>query len=174
LKTLPSLDERGLTLTELTIVGVLACLVMLGIVGFYINSQAVWMDSSAQAITQREATSVIEEISSRVHGAASVDVDCSGDINHCVLQLYDSGSNPTWAFWWDNADSLLHEGIDPTPANDRGAMESSVAEYFQVTESAGSAPGSRIVDIGLLQLRSAQGSRIQMSTRAALQNATTP
>ena len=62
MKLPPPLSERGLTLTELTIVGVLACLVMLGLVGFYMSSQGVWMDASAQAITQREATSVIDEI----------------------------------------------------------------------------------------------------------------
>ena len=39
------LDERGLTLTEVAIVGVIGVLVLLGLGGFYLNSQATWLDA---------------------------------------------------------------------------------------------------------------------------------
>jgi hypothetical protein len=154
------LSERGLTLTELTIVAVLACVVMLGMVGFYMSSQTVWMDGSTQAITQREATSVIEEMSRRIHDAAQATVECPGDPLHCRIELFDKDNNQLWAYWW--RDSLLHEG--PNIATDRGAMASSKVEVFQVVGD------DDLVDIQLLQMRSAQGERVQMSTKIAFAN----
>ena len=43
---MPIHSQRGLTLTEVTVVTVLASIVMLGIVSFYVNSQGTWMDAS--------------------------------------------------------------------------------------------------------------------------------
>ena len=54
--------ERGITLTELTIVMALAALVTVGLMTFYLNSQGVWLDGSSQALTQRDATLVLERI----------------------------------------------------------------------------------------------------------------
>ena len=55
-------SERGLTLTELVVVGVLATLVMLALTGFYFNSQRTWLEGSSQALTQREATLALEHL----------------------------------------------------------------------------------------------------------------
>ena len=41
-------SERGLTLVELAIVGALATLVMLGLTGFYLNSQRLWIEASTK------------------------------------------------------------------------------------------------------------------------------
>src|SRR5258706_10357166 len=68
-RTSRRLDQRGLTLMEVRIVVVLASLVMLALLGFYINSQATWNDASSQTITQRELTMVIERITEKAHMA---------------------------------------------------------------------------------------------------------
>lgn len=157
-----SLSERGLTLTEVTVVAVLATIVMLGIVGFYVSSQGVWMDASAKAITQREATTVMETITRRVHESGFAQVLASSQ-----LTLFDRGGNQTHVFWWNvgqsGADSLIHEG--PTTSQDRGPVASSLCERFQCV--AGNVPG--MVDVELI-LRSAQGERIQMATRLVMVN----
>jgi hypothetical protein len=156
-------SERGLTLTEVAIVGVLATIVMLGLVGFYMNSQGTWMDASAQAVTQREATTLIESISSKVHAASSARTD---PITH-QLELFDvnDNTNPAYVFWWkavgDSADSLIHEG--PSLADDRGPPVRSTCEQFQCTSN------TSTVDVDLI-LRSAQGDPIRITTRMVMQN----
>ena len=47
---------RGFTLTEVMIVIVLAGVVTLGLVTFYLNSQAWWTEASTQVLAQRDAT----------------------------------------------------------------------------------------------------------------------
>jgi hypothetical protein len=160
---MPTRSERGLTLTELAIVGLLATLVMLGLVGFYMSSQAMWMDASTQAITQREATYLVEEISRKVQAATTADVyPASGGGPQSKIELRDHDGNVLWAFWWA-ADSLVHEG--PDLVTDRGAMLSSKVEAFEFIE------GGNMVNLVFLRLRSAQGERVEMdSTRMALQN----
>jgi hypothetical protein len=161
----PAHCERGLTLTELTIVAAIASLVMLGLVGFYISSQQVWMDASTQAITQREASSVVEAIAQRVHGAARAEV-IVGPTGNCHLDLYDYGSsNPDWSFWWDEADSLILEG--PNPASGK-AIETSKVERFEVDRT------TRAVELTLLRLRSAEGEPVEMSSTIAFQNRVGP
>lgn len=155
------LSERGLTLTEVTIVAVLASIVMLGLVGFYMSSQGTWMDASSQAITQREATTLIESIESKVHIASRAQADTTAH----QLELYDLGGALIHVFWWKaaggGADSLVHEG--QTIANDRGPAVTSICERFNCVAD------SFIVSVDLI-LRSAQGDRIRITTRAAMQN----
>jgi hypothetical protein len=153
------LSERGLTLTEVTIVTVLASLVMLGLVGFYMSSQATWMDASAQAITQREATALMESITRHVHEAASAVVtETSGQAR---LELFDHGSNPTYAFWWNSSDSLIHEGS--SAIDDRGPAIGSKVERFQCVGS------GELVQV-TLRLRSAQRQIIELTSTAELVN----
>ena len=45
-----ALNERGLTLTELAIVGAMGLLVMTAIMGFYMNCQTLWTDASSKSI----------------------------------------------------------------------------------------------------------------------------
>src|SRR5262245_9879176 len=85
-------SEHGFTLTELAIVGTLAVLVMLGLMGFYFNSQRMWLDGSTQAMTQRDATMLVEVLAGDVHTAAQA-VITSVDADHQRLELYDSASN---------------------------------------------------------------------------------
>lgn len=158
------LSERGLTLTELVIVGILASLVMLGLVGFYMNSQGTWMDASAQAITQREATTLIESITTKVHEADSAGVVAQ----NTQLELYGPADEITavrpllHVFWWDRSgDSLVHGG--PSVPLDEGPSASSVCEQFLC------ASNDSLVDVNVV-LRSAQGSKVELSTRAAFLN----
>jgi hypothetical protein len=160
---MPHFSERGLTLTELTIVAALATLVMLGMVGFYMNSQSLWMGASSQTITQREASTLVEEIAKRVRASYRAVVSCP-DSTVCQLELYDYPDtiNASHVYWWDSGDSLVHEG--PDHSHDRGPMLTSKVEAFQLERTAD------YVDIVLLQLRSAEGEQVRMSTRIAFQN----
>jgi prepilin-type N-terminal cleavage/methylation domain-containing protein len=156
------LSERGLTLTEVTIVMALASIVMLGLVGFYMNSQATWMDASAQAITQREATALLETIAERVHQSARATVtDLSADGQWTQLDLFDSGGTTASYTYRCEADSLVYEWS--SAAGDWGAAATSKAEQFQCVS------GDSLVQV-TLQLRSAEGQHIQLSTALALIN----
>jgi len=152
------------TLTELTIVMVLASLVMTAIVGFYLNSQATWMDASAQAITQREATTLTQGISDSIHVAGWAVPSASND----QLDLFrkEGDADPFHSFWWDSYDSLLHEG--PNREQDHGAMGTSTVERFVCTIDN---PGLVRVTV---QLRSAERQRIMVSTSAAMINRQEP
>jgi hypothetical protein len=158
-------SERGLTLTEVTIVAVLASIVMLGLVGFYMSSQGTWMSASAKAITQREATTLLENISEKVHAAAGATVIGN------QLELFDSVAPPhtMYVFWWeqpdstvsDTADCLIHEG--PDRDHDRGSAITSKCERFVCTA------GSKMVQVDLL-LRSAEGDTVHLNTKIAMIN----
>ncbi len=157
--------ERGLTLTEVTVVMVLATLVMTGLVAFYLNSQATWMDGSAQAMTQREATLVLESIRHRAHGSAVVTVAQTPDADHCQLNLTPFGAPPesTYSYWWA-ADSSLHEGYRNV-GEDRGAMTVSPVIRFRV-----GAVDAQMVFVRQLLLRTSQGELVSMGTSARLMN----
>lgn len=91
---------------EVTIVVVLASLVMLALLGFYINSQATWNDASTQAIAQRELTTVIERITEKAHLAHHAQWDGTAQ----QLDLYEQGqANSFYTLVWDPNDSLLYE-----------------------------------------------------------------
>lgn len=155
------LSEKGLTMTELAVVGVLATIVMLGLVGFYLNSQQTWMDSSAQAITQRETTTLIEIISDQVHAANSAQVVRGG--SRIQLELYDQNAALVHAFWWDSlsTDRLVHEG--PAPDQDQGSPVTSICRQFLCTRS------DSLVDLDLT-LQSAEGVHVRMATRVTFFN----
>jgi hypothetical protein len=158
------LDERGLTLTELTIVAAIGLLVLLGLGGFYLNSQATWLDASSQSITQREATLVSEAIADHVRGCAKAIVNNLPDAEHGQLVLYRYGdATPYWYYWWDPSDSLVHHGTDMGPG-DRGALLASKVERFRVVKN-----DSALVEVSL-RVRAATGQRIELSTSTALRN----
>jgi hypothetical protein len=151
--------ERGVTLVEVVVVGVLAVIVMTALTGFYINSQGTWIDSSSLAITQREATLVLGAISDSVHAANSATVNSgSGTI---ILFDADSPPNEICRFWLNSADSLIHEGKDTF---DRGPLATSRVTRFEIS---GTATG---VNIHVLEMRSASGRRVQLSSAASFYN----
>src|SRR5258706_10201953 len=106
----PLANERGLTLTELTVVGVIATLVMVGLTVFYYNSQSAWIDGSTQALAQRDATMLVDALSRRVHEADSAGVAQTGPFtdlqHHRLLLFYRDGHMAE--FRWNDIDRRLH------------------------------------------------------------------
>ena len=160
-------NERGLTLTEVTVVMVIATMVMAGLVGFYLSSQAAWLDSSAQAIAQREASLVLSSISDRARGAKQAFVlNIPADSLRGKLQLMFAGMPPestNYYYWWNAADSSIHEGYDPVNA-DRGPMVQSKVMAFSVSAD------TSFLSIRQLRLRTLNGHSVRMTTTVAMQN----
>ena len=156
--------ERGFTLVEAITVIVLSGVVTIGLLGFYLNSQATWMDGSSQALTQREATLLIESIADRVHEAASYDIlPTSPPSGNQMVLLRDKDGNEMSRFSWEPVDSLVHywdAGVD------KGPVTTSVVERFQLAVVSAS-----VVQLTGLQVRAADGARITSSSMFALNNA---
>ena len=164
--THPLRSERGLTLTELAIVGVLATMVMVGLVGFYINSQATWTDGSTQAQTQREATVLLEVMADSVRNSSKAIVTDSPDSLHSMLHLYAFGQlTEKYFFWWSASDSLVHSGTAISGAGDRGPVVNSKIEVFKLRTL-----DSTLVEMNLLRARTAGGQVVRTATRFALYN----
>lgn len=155
-------DQSGLTLTEVTIVAVIGLLVLLGLGGFYLNSQATWLDASSQALTQREATFLIEVIGDAARSSDGVIGHPIPDADHGQLQLQ-FPSGPDMYFWWKPADSLVHSGTDMVN-DDRGPMLDSKVERFRVDKLS-----DDYVKVSM-RLRSATGSRVEVAFGTFLRN----
>lgn len=146
------------------VVMALAGVVTLGLVGFYLNSQATWMDASAQALAQRDATSVLEAIANHARDAADVTVTPNG--GDTVLTFFKVGGIEPYSFWWDQqGDSLLHQA-EGTGDVDGGPVTPSTVERFYFEWD----PALKIVHVRVLEVRSAQGERVQVSSSFALYN----
>ena len=156
-------DERGLTLTEVTVVMVLGTMIMAGMVAFYLSSQGLWLEASTQAITQREASLLTAAMRDSIRQSGSALVTPSPDALHQQLSLYRPGaSTPYYYFWWEPSDSLIHAG----PTLTRGpatAMIQSRAVRMQMLAAASAVR----VD---LQLHSANGDRVDASAYAVMKN----
>jgi len=155
--------ERGMTLTELTIVMVIAALVTVGLVTFYINSQSLWMDASTQAMTQRDATLLLERLTRAAREAPHTEVANSPDSLHQMLILRDSGNNERLRFAWEPGDSLVHEINNQT--TDMGPVATSRVERFQLETD-----DSTFVALRGLWMRTANGERVELSSTIALYN----
>lgn len=156
--------ERGLTLVEVTVAVVLASIVLVGLVGFYLSSQATWISSSTKAVTQRDGTLALEAITIKVRASTTALAEASPDAQHMRLFLYDLGSvNPSYRFWWNAADSTLHHG--PGTSTDLGSLVPSRVARFQVAVTGGS-----LVEVVALDMVSPSGEVISLSTAAALYN----
>ena len=151
-------NERGVTLTELTVVTVLATVVMLGLTGFYLSSQFTWMDGSAKAMAQREGTFLIETIRDSAHTAFAYDV--LGN----QLSLYKIGETNTafYVFRWDpDADSALLAG---PPGLEQKIIESRVRRFELAFID------SSVVEMSALEIVSATGQAVTFQSRFALLN----
>lgn len=156
-----ALDQRGLTLTELTIVMVLAAVAMTGLVAFYLNAQGVWIDASSQAVTQREGTLVLDGITARASMATRA--IASGPAGQRTLKLQFDSTFPdsVYYYWWQ--DSLIYDG-PVLNTSSRGALLASRVERFEVTAN------DTFVRVLELRLRTPNGERIPMSTWVELKN----
>ena len=159
-------SERGLSLVELAIVGALATVVMVGLVGFYFSSQSTWVDGSTQAQTQREATLLMEVMGDSIRNSGKAVVTDSPDSLHSMLHLYEHGQSvEKYLFWWSAADSTVHAGTSPDPLGDRGPVISSKVDQFQVLTI-----DTSMVELRLLRARTADGKTVRAATRFALYN----
>jgi len=156
--------ERGLTLTEVTVVMILGTLIMAGLVGFYLSSQGLWLDGSTQAITQREASLVASAIRDSVRKYGAAEVLSVPDSLHQQLGLKKAKDDvtPYYYFWWDPTDSLVHAGTS-VGGPGSGPIGLSRATRLQFSAS------ERAVRMDL-RLLSAQGSRVDMSAFAVFKN----
>lgn len=157
MRTHPS---RGVTLVEVTIVMVMASLVMVGLVGFYLNSQTTWLLASSKAIAQREGTMALERIAQTVRGAATVTATAVPDADHMRLDLSGGDLAAPSSFAW-MADSLVHWNDQGT---DRGALTLSRVVRFQVLEN------DSLVQIVHFDVLDPNGEVIELSTAAAVYN----
>ena len=168
--TIRQTAQQGFTLVEAMVVIVLAGVVTIGILGFYLNSQATWIDGSSQALTQREATLLIESIAERTHEAAQILVlPTTPPSGNQMVQLMDKDGNPLSEFTWEASDSLVYL----SQVNSAGVMgepspiTTSVVESFQLTFDT----SPLLLHLTRLQLRSSDGARITMSSMFAPHNA---
>jgi hypothetical protein len=156
-----ALNERGLTLTELTIVVVLASVVMLGFTGFYLSSQFTWIDGSAKVMSQREGTFLLETIRDSVHTAYRYDAD---PFAH-QLSLYKIGelNDAFYVFQWDPStpDSAMKAG---PPGGETKIIESRVRRFDLAFID------SSVVELSALEVVSATGQTTVFRTRFALIN----
>lgn len=157
-------NERGMTLTEVAVVMILGTMIMAGMVGFYLSSQGLWLDSSTQAITQREASLVSAAIRDSVRKSAFAVESASPDSLHEQLALFRKmdDTTPYYYFWWNAGDSLLHSGTS-VGNSASGPMIVSHAERFRISTS----PVAVRVD---LRLRTASGDAVESSAYAVMKN----
>jgi hypothetical protein len=157
-------DARGLTLTEIMVVLVLATMVMSGLVGFYLSSQSVWFSGSSKVIAQREASLVLKSISDRARPAKAAFANVSANANYYKLDLvpYGMPADSTYSYWWNPADSLIHEGYWTPTLVDRGPMLRSKVERFQINVS------GQMVNITSLRVHTTQGDRIDLATSVGM------
>jgi len=158
------MSERGLTLIEITVVLVLAGVVTLGIVGFYLNSQATWIGASSQAMAQRDATTLLEAITQEARPAGSFSIIPVGTNSQIFLI---KGGVTVGSFGWDGTDSLVHK-YDAT-GQDLGPVVSSRAEVFHATPD-DTFPSS-VLRIDRIQLRGVNGEVVSLSSSVKLYNA---
>ncbi len=161
--TEPASRERGLTLTEVAVVMILGTLIMAGLVGFYLSSQNVWLDSSTQVITQREASLVASAIRDSVRKSGRAEVASVPDPLHQQLALFHRDEpEPYFYFWWNAADSLIYSGTTVGGAGS-GPMVGSHAQRFQFS-------ASEFAVRMEMRLLTASGDGVDMSAYAVFKN----
>jgi prepilin-type N-terminal cleavage/methylation domain-containing protein len=159
----PLRSARGVTLPELMIVMAIAAVVTLGLVGFYLTSQATWTDASTQALAQRDATSLLETFSERVRESTSADVYDSPDALHQGVIFRDRNLTEQGRLWWDDADSLVHSSTGSVVA-DRGPVIASHVDRFQITAT------DSLVHLSALEVRSANRTTVRLASTVAFCN----
>jgi hypothetical protein len=155
------------------VVMVLAAVVMTGLVVFYLNSQTLWLEGSAQAITQREISLALRTIArrARVAMAATSSGDPLVDRQIRLDMPVPGGGLPdpdsTYCFWLSPADSMLHSGYlygtDPA-RRDLGPVIQSRVTLFAVTND------QYMVYVDSLRALTPQNISITMSSSTALMN----
>lgn len=168
----PAISHRtaGFTLVEVMVVLVLAGVVTLGLVGFYLNSQATWIDGSSQALAQRDATTILESIADRADSAASVTLTLVPP--DTVIEFRGVGGTAYYGFRWRRGagdDSLVHQGPGSC-SPDLGPVVPSIVERFSVALDP-QYPQVPVLHVISLRVRSSSGQVVEMKSSFALRNA---
>jgi Tfp pilus assembly protein PilW len=158
----------GFSLVELTIVAGIGALIVLSLSIFYINAQSMWLDSSLQAMTQRDATLFLEQMERVIGSADSVVVN---DPSH--LSLLKNGVQAAEIDWNSSPSPDAHATV--TTGMDDGTRVTSTwpatgtlkALQFRIE---GPAPEVRVVYLDSLRIETAAGESIYMCTCFALYN----
>lgn len=158
-------NQRGMTLLELIVVFVLATLVMVGLVSFYLGSQQTWMDGSDQAQLQRQATLLVGTLSDSVRASASATVSDYPDSTQQSVALFASGTvTPFTYIWRDPGDSLIY--CNPSMGDkSRPPLIPSKVSKFSLRRI-----GTTMVELTLLELPNVSGNPVRTSSRFALYN----
>ena len=159
----PVRSERGITLVEVTVVGVLAAIVMLALTGFYVNSQGNWIDASGQAVTQRDASFILSSISDSVHVASTADVPPGTN----TLILNDITGTERCRFWLSSADQRIHLGIN-SPSVDQGPVATSKVTQFVLSKN------DSMVYVAPLEMQNTSNHPVSMSIAATMYNRVVP
>ncbi len=162
----PGTGERGLTLTELVIVGLLATIVMMALTAFYVSSQRVWVDGSTQAMAQRDGTLLVEALRRSVHEAELAGVsNPRPDPDHDELWLKYAPGDSTAYFRWDSTDRRVHLWVNG-PMNGlqyRGPVADTPVSRFYLTVY-----DTTMVELTRLDLKTANGDSVSMTSRFEL------
>lgn len=163
MRSLRAGSERGMTLTEVMIVVALAALVMTGLVGFYLTSQAVWMEGSSQAITQRDATLLVTAITETVRRSARATVsDYNGQQILYLCSDRDPATVPFRCYYW--RDSRIYSGSDQPRNGDTLVVVSPVDSFRLGTVD------TTLVLMNLIELPTSKGPPVRLTSAAALYN----
>jgi type II secretory pathway pseudopilin PulG len=152
-------STRGFTLVEAMIVIVLAAVVGFGLVGFYLNSQATWLDASTQAIAQRDATLMIDAITNQGRQWASAELGSDS----VSIRFRDGFGAERDRFYLDVNDHRIYHVEDVV--DDRGPVTDTYVERLCLRLTT-----TGIVRIDTLRVRSAEGEQVQLSSIFALYN----
>lgn len=164
------LASRGVTLVELTVVLALALLAMAGIVTFYLNSQGVWIDASTQAMIQREATLIVEKMTTEARASATAEVVSDPDAQHQMLILR-THEHLERRFFWNPVDSLVHFGAATVPdvaAEDGGPIVPSKVARLEFDAD------EHLVYLKALIMASGPDKPVSISSTLAMYNAPPP
>ncbi len=156
-------NQRGLTLVELTVVVVIASLVMTGLVAFYLNSQAMWLDASTQAMTQRDATLLLQRMTEATRKASTAEVDPGVDSKHQTLVLFDRSGTESCRFTWNSTDRFVHL-MTGTSQTDQGPVTNSKVDRFLLDRD------NSLVYLRRLTMKSSRGQRVDLSSTFAMYN----
>ncbi len=146
---------------EVTVVMVLASIVMLALLGFYINSQAIWTDASSQAITQREMTAVVARLTEQAHAAASAQLSSPGGMQ--AVTFYDQKGAMLYGLSWGE-DSLIHVVNDPWIPGSPAIGRSPVTKFQLVVSES-------LVTLVALEMRTPTGRLTSLHTSVRMLNA---
>ena len=154
--------QRGFTLVEVMAVIVLAAIVGFGLIGFYLNSQATWIDASSQAMAQRDGTLILETITDLSRPWSEAVVEPVGGGNDRLI-IRDALLEKE-RFYWDSGDSLLHHSKDGA-ATGPAMVNSRVERFAASIDSTG-----RLVSIDSLRVVSTTGRQVRLATAFVLYN----